>query len=282
MDSVVAAPDAAIGVQGAVGSQLLINGTNAVWTQGATPFDALTVNANHIDLDALVYSTSGTQTAVSNSITIVTNKLYQIVATETHTSGQHIVLSGTGGVPTTTLAAGANTIYFRATGNATVITLTNTAAASNACKFTLYEYTRPAIAREYLNSAQQTLSFDLLLPNDWNAGTITITPYMVVTNATAPSNGETIVFSFSGFAVGNSQSLSQASGTAVTSTTTADATFVQYGEMIGTQTAAITIANTPAGGKKLRILADRLTSGSYAQKIGLTGILVKFTRTLTQ
>ena len=59
MDSVTASPDAAIRVQGAVGSQLLLNGTSAVWVQGTTAMDTLTVNANHIDLDSLV-NTAGT------------------------------------------------------------------------------------------------------------------------------------------------------------------------------------------------------------------------------
>jgi hypothetical protein len=280
MDSVIAYPDATIRVQGAVGSQLLINGESAVWSAGATAYDTMTVNANHIDLDALVYSTTGTQTAVSNSITIVAGKLYRIVATETHTSGAHIVLSGTGGVPTTTLAAGANNIYFRATGTATVITLTNTAAASNACTFTLYEYTRPVYAREFSNSTQQALVFDWLPPTDWNAGTITFIPYFAVTNATAPANTETVIMQLSGIAIGPSDSLSQATGTAQTSTFTADATYLQYDAAVGAESAAITIANTPAAGKKVRLILDRLTTGTYAQKIGVTGIGVKFTRTL--
>lgn len=279
MDSVIAAPDAAIRVQGVIGSQLLLNGTNAVWSQGGTPYNTLTVNANHIDIDALVYSTSGTQTAVSNSITIATGKLYRLVATETHTSGAHIVISGTGGFPTTTLAAGANTIYWRATATATVLTLTNTSAASNACTFTLYEYSRPATAREFSNATQQSLVFDWMPPKDWNAGTITFTPYGVVTNATAPANTETSIWSIAGFCVGTSGNLSTALGTAQTSTLTADATYVQYDEWIGPETAAITLPGAVAG-NKCRIVVDRLTSGTYAQKIGLTGALVKFGRVL--
>jgi hypothetical protein len=279
MDSVISAPDAAARVQGAVGSQLLTNGASNVWAAGATAYDTMTVNANKIDLDALVWSTSGTQTAVSNSITIVAGKLYRLVATETHTSGAHIVLTGTGGVPTTTLAAGANTIYFRSTGTATVLTLTNTSAASNACTFTLYEYTRPAVAREFSNSTQQSLVFDWLATLDWNAGTITVAPYMVVTNATAPTTNETVVWSVAGFCVPTSGSLSTALGTAQTSTFTGTNTYAQYDEAYAPATAAITLPGAAAG-SKCRIVVDRLTSDTYEQKIGATGFLVKFTRTI--
>jgi hypothetical protein len=115
---------------------------------------------------------------------------------------------------------------------------------------------------------------------DWNAGTITFTPYGVVTNATAPANTETIIMSIAGFCVPTSGSLSTAMGTAVTSTFTADATYVQYDEWIGAETAAITLPGAAAG-SKCRIVVDRLTSGTYAQKCGLTGGLLRFTRTLT-
>ena len=279
MDSVIAAPDAAIRVQGAVGSQLLLNGTSDVWAQGATHYDTLTINANHIDITALVWSTSGTQTAVSNSITITTGKLYRLLATETHTSGQHVAVSGTGGVPTTTLAAGANNIYWRATTAATVLTLTNTGAASNAITFTLYEYTRPAIAREFSNSTQQSLVFDWAPPRDWDLGTITVKPYGVVTNATAPANTETVIWSAAGFCAGSSDSLSRAVGTAQTSTFTADATYVQYDEWVAPASAALTLPGA-AIGSKCRIVLDRLTTGTYAQKIGLTGVFLKFSRVL--
>ncbi len=121
------------------GSQLLTNGGSDVWTQGATPFDTLTVNANHIDIDSIVYSTSGTQTCHTNSIPLTSGKLYRMVATETHTSGAHINLSGTNGFPTVTLDAGANNIYFIATDSSTIITITATEASNNACTFVLYE-----------------------------------------------------------------------------------------------------------------------------------------------
>ncbi len=280
MSSVLVAPDAAATIQGPVGSQLLVNGTNAVWTQGATPFDTLTVNANHIDIDSIVYSSTGTQTATSNSITIVTGKLYRLLATETHTSGAHIVISGTGGFPTTTLAAGANNIYFRATGNAIVLTITATAASNNACTFTLYEYSRPAIARDYSNTTQQSLVFDWMPPLDWNSGPITFTPYGVVTAATPPANNETVIMSVSGFCVPTSGSLSTATGTAVTSTFTADATYARYDEWKGAETSAITLAGALAG-SKCRIMVDRLTSDTYEQKIGLTGGNLSFTRVLS-
>ncbi|MHB8123116.1 MAG: hypothetical protein ACYDG4_13280 [Desulfuromonadaceae bacterium] len=272
MDSVIAAPAAAARISGNAGSQ-----TIASWTGGATSYDTLTTSG--ADITAAVYTTAGTQSAVTASIVLTTGKLYHILATETHTSGAHMVLSGTGGVPTTTLAAGANNIYFRATAAATILTVSNTSAASNACTFTMYEYTRPAIAREYLNSTQQSLIYDWMPPKDWNAGTITFTPYGVVTNATAPANTETIIMSISGFCVPTSGSLSTATGTAVTSTFTSTATYVQYDEWIGAETAAITLPGAAAG-SKCRLMVDRLTTDTYEQAVGVTGGLIKFTRAL--
>ncbi len=272
MDSVIAAPDAAIRVQGAIGSQLIVS-----WANGSPGYDTFTTSGANIS--SAVYSGSGTETGATASITITAGKLYRIVATETHTSGAHLVLSGTGGVPTTTLAAGANTIYFRSTAAATVLTVTNTSAASNACTFTLHEYSRPAVAREFSNSTQQSLVFDWMPPADWNDGTIALTPYGVVTNATAPANTETVIWSVAGFCVAASGSLSSALGTAQTSTFTANATYVQYDEWVGPATAAITLPGA-AVGSKCRIVVDRLTSGTYAQKISLSGAVLKFGRVL--
>jgi hypothetical protein len=280
-DSLIAAPTAATSVQGQIGSQLLLNGSNAVWSQGGIPMNTLTVNANHIDLTALVNTAGTAETAVSNSITTVSKKMYQLVATETHTSGAHIIVSGNGAFPTTTLAAGANTIYFLSTGTATVLTVGyGSNAGSNACTFTLYEYTRCAVGRDFSNATQQELAFDWMPPADWDAGTVYFQPTYVVDNATPPTNTQTIITQMSGFAVGTGDSMSQALGTAQTSTFTAGAGLAQYNEIIGAYSSAITIANTPTAGKKVKFFLQRPTGNGYAQSIALTGFTLKYGRTL--
>jgi hypothetical protein len=281
MDSVLGAPAIPSKVQGPVGSQLLLNGTNAVWSQGTTAMDTLTVNANHIDLDALVNTAGTAETAVSNSITIVPNMVYRLLATETHTSGAHIIVNGTGGVPTTTLAAGANNIYFRASAAATVLTVGYGAAqGNNSCTFTLYAYSQPAWGRLFSHSAQLTLKFDWMAPLDWDGSAVYWQWTGAVDNATPPGNGETIICQLSGVAFSSSDSLAQAMGTPVSSTFTG-ASHVRYDEMISALSGALTIANSPAAGKKVKFALDCLTTGTYAQPGPfMTGWNLKFGRTL--
>lgn len=275
MDSVIAAPDATIRVQGVVGASKTITPANV-------SYGTFTINGDGINIDAAVYG-SGTQTATFSISGLTVGQLYLYQFTPTVT-GQVPTFTATSGVGSATIptvvSATVENIYFRATATTAVFTATNTGAstwstASTTCK----AYARPAYAREYSNSSQQSLVFDWMPPKDWNAGTITFIPYGVVTNATAPANTETIIMSISGFCVPTSGSLSTATGTAVSSTFTADANYVQYDEWIGTETTAITLAGAAAG-SKCRIMVDRLTTGTYAQKAGFTGGLIKFTRTI--
>ena len=275
MDSVIAAPDAAIRVQGVVGASKTITPLNVT-------YGTFTINGDGININSAIYG-SGTQTATFTITGLVVNTLYLYQFTPTVT-GQVPTFTATSGVGVSTIpvivTTVAENIYFRATATTAVFTATNTGAstwstASTTCK----AYARPAIAREFSNSTQQSLVFDWMPPKDWNAGTITFIPYGVVTNATAPANTETVIMSISGFCVPASGSLSTAACTAITSTLTADTTYVQYDEWMGAETAAITLPGAAAG-NKCRIIVDRLTSGTYAQKAGVTGGLLKFTRTL--
>ena len=90
------------------------------------------------------HSTTGTQTGTSNSMVTTVGKHYKLVATWTNDSGQAPTLTGTNGFPTSLLAAGANNIYFTATGTSVVITVTNTAAAHWTCTFVLKQVTAPS------------------------------------------------------------------------------------------------------------------------------------------
>jgi hypothetical protein len=275
MDSILYAPDAAIRVQGIVGAAKTFVPANV-------SYGTFTVNADTINIDAAIYG-SGTQTATLTISGLTVGSLYRLQFTPTVT-GQVPTITATSGIGSalipTVVSATVENIYFRATNATAVFTATNTGASTwSTVSTTCKAYARPAIAREFSNSIQQGLIFDWMPPSDWNAGTITVQPFGVVTNATAPATGETVIWSISGLCVVDSGSLSTAMGTAVTSTLTAPATYVQYEEWIGPATAAITVAGAAAGGK-CKIMVDRLTTGTYAQKIGSTGFLIKFTRTL--
>lgn len=277
MDSIMSAPDAAIKAQGNVGATLASNATAANVTYG-------TFTAGEGGNVTTAVWGSGTQTATMTLANLVIGKIYHWFFTPTVT-GQAPTITATSGVGQSTIptvvSATVENIYFRATATSAVFTFTNTGASTwSAASTGVFEYSRPAIVREFSNSTLQTLVFDWLPPADWDGGTIKITPYMVVTNATAPANTETIIWSFSGYCVGDSDSLSQALGTAVTSTYTAGNALVQYDEVIGAETNAITLAGAGSG-TKCRISAERLTSGTYAQKIGAAAFKVKFTRTMT-
>ena len=272
MDSIIAAPDAAIRVQGIVGSTIPV-------TPASISYTTFTVSGSNIT--NAVWG-SGTQTAKITTDPITVGKLYRLQFTPLVT-GQVPTFAASSGMDIysiPTIASGSvENIYFRATATPAVFSITNTAASTWSTSSTsLYEYSRPAIVREFSNSAIQVLGFDWKPPADWDAGTITVIPYGVITE-TAPADTNTAIWSVSGFCVASSGSLSQALGTAQTSTMTFDATYALYDEWIGSATAAITLPGAAAG-TKCHIMVDRTTAGTYAQKIGLGGIMVKFKRVL--
>lgn len=120
-----------------------LSATNLVTSWTNVNYDVFTSVASP-DIASAIYSTSGTQTATSNSMVTVVGGLYNLVATWTNVSGQAPTLTGTNGFKTTTLSGGANNIYFTATGTSIVITTTNTTAASWGCTFVLKQVTAPS------------------------------------------------------------------------------------------------------------------------------------------
>jgi hypothetical protein len=126
----------------AAGTSETLDATNLVTEWTNVNYDSFT-SVSSPDIAAAVYTTSGTQTATSNSMVTAVGKLYKLVATWTNVAGQAPTLTGTNGFKTTTLAAGANNIYFVATGTSIVITSTNTAAASWGCTFVLKQVLAP-------------------------------------------------------------------------------------------------------------------------------------------
>ena len=278
LDSALGAPLAWTKVQGPVGS--------AITTIAAAnvSYGTFTVNANGYDITTAVY-VSGTQTATFTLSGLTVGKMYRFQFTPTST-GQVPTFTATSGISSanipTIITATVETIYFRASATTAVFTATNTATATwSTTATTLYEYGRPVVARQFSHAVQQTLIFDWLPPLDWDGGTIYWQWAGVVDNATAPANTETIICQLGGYAVASSDSLSQAMGTSVSSTFTANATYAQYDEIISTLSGAVTIANTPAAGKKVKLALDCLTTGTYAQAgPSMTGLWLKFGRTL--
>jgi hypothetical protein len=278
LDSALGAPLAWTKVQGPVGS--------AITTIAAAnvSYGTFTVNANGYDVTAAVY-VSGTQTATFTLSGLTSGKMYRFQFTPTVT-GQVPTFTATSGISGSTIptivTATVETIYFRASATTAVFTASNTGASTwSTATTTLYEYGRPVVARQFSHTIQQTLVFDWLPPLDWD-GTIAGWQWAgVVDNATAPANGETIICQLGGYAIGSSDSLSQAMGTSVSSAFTADATYAQYDEIISTMSGAVTIANSPAAGKKVKLALDCLTTGTYAQAgPSMAGLWIKHGRTL--
>ena len=112
--------------------------TNLVedWVQGAAPYNTLT-SVDIPDITAAINTAGTTETAHTNSMTLIPGIQYSLAINLTSNSGQKPTVSGTGGVPTTLLTAGVNTIDFIATGAACVLTITSTAAANFSATFSL-------------------------------------------------------------------------------------------------------------------------------------------------
>jgi hypothetical protein len=271
IDSIISAPSSAARVQGILGSPITLTPANVSYS---------TFTTSGANVTEAVWG-SGTQTATFTA-TVEVGKEYRLQFTPTVT----------GQVPTYTITSGASyytiptvesgtveNIYFRASTKSVVFTVTSTDTSTwSTASTTLYKYSQPVTSRAFAATPQSQLAFYYKFPSDWNAGTITATPYFVVTNATAPANTETIKFNFRGLCYATSIS-DLALGTAIGSTTTADATYTQYDTIVGTETAAITLTGAAAGSICV-IDVGRNTSDTYDYEIGLTGILLKFTRVI--
>jgi len=118
-----------------VGSNLVASWAN---TAHPTDYDTFT-SVGSPDIASAILTGATTGVANSAAITLTTYKRYKITPGLTLNSGTSPVLTGTGGVPTTTLAAGMAPIEFIATGATTTLTITTTGATNWACTFTLYE-----------------------------------------------------------------------------------------------------------------------------------------------
>lgn len=124
---------------------------------------------------------------------------------------------------------------------------------------------------DFDQTTQEHANFTVIMPDDWDAGTITFKAYW-----TADSGTGTVVFGLQGIAFADDDALDTAWGTAQTSTDTLLAT----GDMhISPVSAAITIAGTPVAGEPVlfRIYRDVATD-TLTGDAKLIGVKIYFTR----
>lgn len=126
---------------------------------------------------------------------------------------------------------------------------------------------------DFDTTTQQFAQFSVWFPKSWNLGTVTFQPSF--SQLTTAAGG--VVFGLAGLAVSTTDDLDAAFGTAVTSTTTAGTLNKEYQ---GPESAAITIAGTPAADDRIifqinRTVAD--ASDTLAQNARLHGIRLFFT-----
>jgi hypothetical protein len=115
--------------------------------------------------------------------------------------------------------------------------------------------------------------FWIALPKGWNEGTITGQFY---TFNKAGGSGN-FVFSLAGLAVSDDDSISGSLGTAQQVT---DGILASYDVQIGPETAAITIAGTPATGDLVLLVAKRLpadAADTYGSDVYLAGVKLRLT-----
>jgi hypothetical protein len=112
------------------------------------------------------------------------------------------------------------------------------------------------------------------MPLNWNGGTITARPYFYTTSSDASSH--TIIFGLQGVAYADGDTMDAAYGTAQTSTETV-ASSIANKLIIGTETSAITIAGSPAGGQWVQFRSYREGDDTHTGDIILLGWLVNYT-----
>ena len=106
------------------------------WTNDSPGYNTLT-SVDSPDIAAAINTAGTIESAYSNDIVTEEGIQYALSVNVTLNSGQAPTLTGTGGVPSHELTAGAHVINFVATGEESVLTLTNTLASSFAATFSL-------------------------------------------------------------------------------------------------------------------------------------------------
>lgn len=158
-------------------------------------------------------------------------------------------------------------IFIRA--NAMIPTLTAGSAALAQSETTTNDVNYQSL--DFDQTTQEHANFTVIMPDDWNAGTITFKAYW-----TAAAGAGTVVWALQAISFADDDALDTAWGTAQTSTDTLLAT----GDMhISPVSAAITIAGTPAVGEPVlfRVYRDTATD-TLSADAKLIGLKIYYTR----
>lgn len=142
------------------------------------------------------------------------------------------------------------------------VTATHTELVTNKINIDTLTFTKVSNAAGSVLYAQ----FPILMPKSWNGGTLTFKVHAVFLASTAVTLG---FFSLAARAFAQGNGLDQAMGTAVGVTITGTGTINQ--EIISAESAAITVAGTPAGLNHVHFEFKRdVTSGSDTTANGVT------------
>lgn len=130
-----------------------------------------------------------------------------------------------------------------------------------------------------------TANQDLLVPwgapGDLSATTISFRVRGYVTNATAPADGETVIFTLDAASVGDSENLNKAlTASPVSVTFTADATYVQY-DRWATAWGDLTVADLAAYEDVMFQLIRDQGTDTYEQKIGVAWMDIIYTKQIS-
>jgi hypothetical protein len=127
---------------------------------------------------------------------------------------------------------------------------------------------------DFSTSVDQSAGVWVVMPQEWDAGTIKCVPHWTANGGTG-----NVEFEFSGRAYADSDAIDQAMGTAQSSTDT----LLTAGDMhIGPATAAITIAGTPVAGEPVYIKVLRDTSvDTLGVDAGLIGFRIQYKESIT-
>lgn len=124
---------------------------------------------------------------------------------------------------------------------------------------------------DFDQTTQEHAQFHFMMPDNWNAGTITFKALW-----TAASGTGTVTFGLQGVSFANDDALDAAFGTAQTVTDTLLATGDVH---VSPTSAAMTIAGTPAAGELVVLRVYRDISGTLDADAKLIGLKIYYTAT---
>lgn len=120
--------------------------------------------------------------------------------------------------------------------------------------------------KDFDQTTSESVGFSMGMPNGWDEGTVTFIPYWTADSGTA---AQTCIFTLAAVAISNDDVMNAAVGTAQSSS---DALITTGDLHIGPESAAITIAGTPAANDLVYFKLSRDVSDTLAADARLIGI----------